>query len=280
MKDCYLIVNEEKDKGFAFTESITGYLKERGVSAVSRRITRDEEISFEGEEKPDCIITLGGDGTFIQAASHAAAREIPMLGVNLGNLGYLTEVERENVFPALDRLIAEDYGIENRMMLRGSYSSADGREKVRFALNDIVISRYGKIRAVRYELYVNNRLLNSYDADGIIVSTPTGSTGYSLSAGGPIVEPTARLILVNPICPHTLNTRAIVLSPDDVIKVRVLGGRFSQEYEACVSCDGGETDTLRESAEVLICCADIEAKLIKLREESFLDILSRKIKDR
>ena len=225
------------------------------------------------------MITLGGDGTFIQAASHAARAGIPMLGVNLGNVGYLTEVEKDHIFPALDKLIAGRYGIESRMMLKGTYRNAEGA-KEKLALNDIVISRYGSLRAIRYELYVNNRLLNSYDADGMILSTPTGSTGYNLSAGGPIVEPTARLILVNPICPHTLNTRAIVLSADDTIRVRVVGGRFPQEFEAGVSSDGAGFDKLKALDEVTVSSAQAEAKMIRFGQESFLDILSRKMKDR
>ncbi len=280
MKYIQIIVNEEKDEGLVLTGSIKEYLKKRGTEAESRLVTRNEVLCFDTGRLPECVITLGGDGTFIQAASKAAESGIPIFGINLGNVGYLTEVERDNIYPALDRLLEGRYMTENRMMLKGSCITEDSVEESRLALNDIVISRHGSLRAVRYELFVNNRLLNTYDADGMIVSTPTGSTGYNLSAGGPIVEPTARMILVNPICPHTLNTRAIVLSADDTVRVRTVGGRFPQEYEAEVSYDGGRTARLKPCQEVTISCASVEAKLIRLGEESFLDILSRKMKDR
>ncbi len=280
VKYIQIIVNEEKDEGLVLTGAITEYLKKRGAEAQSRLVRRNDVLSFDPEKLPECIITLGGDGTFIQAACNAAESGIPIFGINLGNVGYLTEVERDNIYPALDRLLEGRFVTENRMMLRGSCVFGEKGEEFRLALNDIVISRHGSLRAVRYELYVNNRLLNTYDADGMIVSTPTGSTGYNLSAGGPIVEPTARLILINPVCPHTLNTRAIVLSADDTVRVRVVGGRFPQEYEAEVSYDGGRSGLLKSLQEVNISCASVEARLIRLGEESFLDILSRKMRDR
>lgn len=280
MKKIHLVINEEKDRERRLVTQIRDYLLARGVSCTEESINRDDTACGLSEDlhDTDCVLTLGGDGTFIQVASKTAGSNIPMLGVNLGKTGYLTEVEQENVLPALERILAGQYLIENRMMLTGTYTDETGAAKERFALNDIVISRYGSFRAVRYELYVNNCLLNSYDADGMIISTPTGSTGYNLSAGGPIVKPTARLILVNPVCPHTLNTRAIVLSSEDVIRVRVIGGRFGQEFEAGVSCDGGRTDRLRAAQEVTVCRAEVETRLIRLKEESFLDTLSRKMK--
>ena len=280
VKNIQIIVNEEKDEGLVLTGSITEYLKKRGIEAKSRMVSRNEVLAFDREHPVECLITLGGDGTFIQAACKAAESGIPIFGINLGNVGYLTEVEKDNIFPALDRLLEGRYVTENRMMLSGTCTSDETGEEPKLALNDIVISRHGSLRAVRYELFVNNRLLNTYDADGMIVSTPTGSTGYNLSAGGPIVEPTARMILVNPICPHTLNTRAIVLSADDTVRVRVVGGRFPQEYEAEVSFDGGRTKMLGPRQEVTVSCATVEARFIRLGEESFLDILSRKMRDR
>ncbi|MCR4655744.1 MAG: NAD(+)/NADH kinase [Lachnospiraceae bacterium] len=306
MKKYLILVNDEKDKGFQLTRSISAYLSDRGAECSYMKISRNESLCLmDGKESPDCVITLGGDGTFVQAASHKELISVPMLGINLGNMGYLAEVEKDHIFPSLDRLLKGDYKIESRMMLKGAYFSGmnDGtsghgsgkenmpeiegkddslkkEEKNRLALNDIVITRYGSLRAVRYELYVNGRLLNTYDADGIIISTPTGSTGYSLSAGGPIVEPTARLILINPICPHTLNTRAIVLDSGDSVRVKVAGRGFSPEHEALVCFDGGSTELLKPFDEVEVTCADVEAKLIKLREESFLDILSKKMRDK
>ncbi|MBQ7564794.1 MAG: NAD(+)/NADH kinase [Lachnospiraceae bacterium] len=277
MKKIHIVVNDEKDKELKVAGRILGFLEARNVKCSLERIRRDESQRKPYEADIDCIITLGGDGTFIQVASGAAGSNIPMLGVNLGTTGYLTEVEKDGIEPALERLLASDFEIENRMMLSGEFRGTEAGEKQHYALNDVVISRIGSLRAVSFELIVNDRKLNTYDADGMIVATPTGSTGYSLSAGGPIVEPTARLIVVNPICPHTLNTRAIVLSAEDTVRIRVLGGRSPQEYEAGVSCDGGRMAKLGVGSEVEICCAEVETRLIRLGKESFLDLLSRKL---
>lgn len=136
-------------------------------------------------EDTQCILVLGGDGTLLQAARDVVHREIPMLGINLGTLGFLAEVDKQSVYAALDKLKEDDYEIEERMMLTGTVWRDDkivGRD---VALNDIVIGRDGHLRVVRFKNYVNNVYLNSYNADGIIISTPTGSTGYSLSCGGP-----------------------------------------------------------------------------------------------
>ena len=139
----------------------------------------------------DCAVVIGGDGTLILAARELLQREVPILGVNMGTLGYLTEVEVQNLFPALDQLLEGSYTVENRMMLSGTVK--DFRTDVAF--NDIVVTRSENLHIVRLNLYVNGVYLTSYQADGLIISTPTGSTAYNLSAGGPIVEPTASLIL-------------------------------------------------------------------------------------
>ena len=148
-------------------------------------------------------------------------KEIPLLGINLGNLGFLAEVNQTSLYSALDQLMADDYEVEERMMLEGRVYR--GRKLIGqdIALNDIVIGRDGHLRVVRFKNYVNDVYLNSYNADGIIISTPTGSTGYSLSAGGPIVSPNAAMTIMTPIAPHTLNTRSIIFPAQDVITVEI-----------------------------------------------------------
>ena len=148
----------------------------------------------------ECAIVLGGDGTLIRAARELKNHSIPLLGVNMGTLGYLAEVELPNYKEALCYLFEQTPDIENRMMMHGRYSGCKSEENV--AMNDIVITRDGTLRIVHFNVYVNGMLLSSYQADGIIVSTPTGSTGYNLSAGGPVVEPTASMFVITPICSH------------------------------------------------------------------------------
>ncbi|MCR4922551.1 MAG: NAD(+)/NADH kinase [Lachnospiraceae bacterium] len=280
MKRFHIVVNAAKDPGLTVTKKITGFLQEQGLYCDYETINRNDPYNKALNKNAflaECLLVLGGDGTFIQVAGKIAGTDIPMLGINLGNVGYLAETEREDILEALNSLIDDNYDIEDRMMLSGKYTS-EGERKIQYALNDIVISRCESLRTIKYEIYVNDRLLNSYNADGIIISTPTGSTGYNLSAGGPIVEPVAELLLLNPICPHTLNTRAVILSARDEIRIRVIKGKYKKEFEAAASFDGGNEIFLRASEDVLIKKADVRTRIIKLRKESFLNILSRKMR--
>ena len=189
-------------------------------------------------------------------------------------MGYLADVELKDFREALDRLFDGQPEIEERMMLEGSFEG----QKEDVALNDIVVCRKGELRVIHFRLYVNGALLNSYEADGIIISTPTGSTAYNLSAGGPIVEPTASLIVITPICSHALNTSSIVLSPEDEIVVEIGRGRDNAEQEVIVSFDGADTRVLRTGERVEIRRAKASTKFIKLSKVSFLETLRRKMK--
>lgn len=163
---------------------------------------------------------------------------IPLLGINLGTLGFLAEVDRQSVYQALDKLMRGDYEVEERMMLSGTVYRGNQVIGSDLALNDIVIGREGPLRVVRFKNFVNNEYLNSYNADGIILSTPTGSTGYSLSVGGPIVSPSGTMIIMTPIAPHTLNSRSIVFPAEDVITVEVGKGRHEDQEKAVAAFDG------------------------------------------
>lgn len=185
-------------------------------------------------EGTQCILVLGGDGTLLQAARDVVYRKIPMLGINLGTLGFLAEVDRQSIHAALDKLIADDYEIEERMMLTGTVWHGDKIIGQDIALNDIVIGREGPLRVVRFKNYVNDVYLNSYNADGIIIATPTGSTGYSLSCGGPIVSPNAAMTLMTPIAPHTLNTRSIIFPEEGCYYSRA--GRRPQAGSGTGAC--------------------------------------------
>ena len=205
MDKFYIITNSDKDKDLEFTGQIVEYLKANGRKCMVQQAERKQEGAYHYTnpalipEDTECILVLGGDGTLLQAARDVVHREIPMLGVNLGTLGFLAEVDKQSVYSALDKLMEDDYEIEERMMLTGTVwrdGKIIGRD---VALNDIVIGRDGHLRVVRFKNYVNDVYLNSYNADGIIISTPTGSTGYSLSCGGPIVAPNGSMTLMTPI---------------------------------------------------------------------------------
>ena len=201
-------------------------------------------------------------------------RDIPVLGINMGTLGYLTEVELNHIDEAIEKVVNGEYSLEERMMLEGEFQNGDSN----VALNDIVVSRKGALRVIHFRLFVNGELLNSYKADGIILSTPTGSTAYNLSAGGPIVEPTASLIVITPICSHALNTSSIVLSSEDEIMIEIGEGRNSSVEEVSVAFDGADMVTLFTGDRMKIHKACACTKIMKLSKVSFLEIMRRKMK--
>ena len=278
MKHFLVIANKAKDPERRYTDRILSYLRERGAQADCR-INERETDTVRVPEGIECAIVLGGDGTLLKAAGDLMEREIPLLGVNLGTLGYLAEVEIGSIEPALDKLLCGDYTKEARMMLSGGVFR-EGKCVVRdYALNDIVISRRGSLQVLHFHIYVNGRFLNGYVADGMIVATPTGSTGYNMSAGGPIVEPGASLLLLTPICPHTLNTRSIVLAPDDEIRIEIPRGKDGQRQTVEASYDGSHKVRLQTDDSIVIRRADKTTGILKLNTESFLTVLHKKMSE-
>lgn len=277
MKQFYLITNEGKDPEGIYTGKIAEYIKKHGGEAVCV----DGEKFSNGQipdQSVDCILVLGGDGTLLRAARNMMDNDIPLLGINLGTLGYLAEVESTNLEAALDQLLREDFTREERMMLEGKVEK-QGNFEGNFALNDIVISRCGSLQILTFHIFVNGQFLNSYSADGIIVATPTGSTGYNMSAGGPIVEPCARLLLMTPICPHTLNTRSIILAPEDEIRIEIPEGRDGQLQTVEANFDGSHKIVLQTGDSIVIKKADKTTGILKLNTESFLSVLHKKMSE-
>lgn len=281
MKHFYIITNQIKDPGLQTTEWIRSYLEERKVSCEVH-VQEDCHGLYYTDSKAippetDCILVLGGDGTLLEAARDTAVLGIPLIGVNLGTLGYLAEVERCNLAEALDRLCAGDYQIDKRMMLEGRVLSEQGDDVMNYALNDVVISRNGPLQVIHFHIFVNGHFLKGYSADGIIVSTPTGSTGYNMSAGGPIVEPHAKLMVITPICPHTLNTRSIVLSPEDRIEIEIEPSRNGRSQEVQANFDGSHSIPMKTGDRIVIQKAEKTTSIIKLSNVSFLEVLHRKM---
>ena len=284
MEHFYIIANSEKPESVTLRDKIVGYLNRRGKTCSYQENAQPSEnhaYSFTDParvpEDIDAVLVLGGDGTVIQAARDLARRDVPFLGINVGTLGYLTEVEASEYGQALDTLIRGEYYLEKRMMLCGEVFTEEGKTYAGKALNDIVISRQGVLRVVNFQIFVNGRYLNSYNAEGMIISTPTGSTGYNLSAGGPIVEPGAEMLLITPICPHTLNARSIVLSGHDQVEIVIGPGRKMEKDRAVATFDGDTEIGLVSGERVKIRRSIHATKLIKLNDQSFLEVLSRKL---
>ena len=284
MDKFFIITNDLKDKNMRLTGKITAYLRERGRTCLVRngcrenpgagyRYTNPEEVP----DDMDCVLVLGGDGTLLRAARDLVKKEIPLLGVNLGTLGYLAEIDEHTLLPALDCLMADQYTEERRMMLQGRVYRKGEILVEDIALNDIVISREGPRRVVRFCNYVNGEFLNSYNADGIIISTPTGSTGYSLSAGGPIISPEASLMVMTPLAPHALNTRSIVFPAGDSIAVEIGPGRDGRKEQGMASFDGGASCVMETGDRIVIERAVQDTRIIKISNISFLETLRKKM---
>ncbi len=280
MKHFLIYTNRHKDKGMAMTGRIRQYLEERGQRCTV--IVKEEGEGLEDAIPQDayCMIVLGGDGTMLQAAWDAKKLHIPLIGVNMGTLGYMTEIEADGLTDALDKLMEGSFETESRMMLNGRIYGREGGFQEDWALNDVVISRSGPLQIIKLNIYVNGQFLYDYSADGMIVTTPTGSTGYNLSAGGPIVEPRARLILLTPICPHSLNARSIVLSAQDVIQVEVPPGRDGGEQLVEANFDGAHTVQMRTGDRIRIAVSEKTTEIIQINRVSFLEVLRRKMSER
>ncbi len=283
MNRFFVITNESRDPGAEIAQQIAGYLRSKGCICDHVSIERDsdpqsEEIVRIRELSDDieAVLVLGGDGTFIQCAGLLAPRNIPMIGVNLGHLGYLAEVEKEKITPALDRLINDDYEIVDRMLLSGT-PVIDGKSLGGYyAVNDIVVKTAGS-SVGSFTIEVNGTYLTTISGDGVIVATPTGSTAYNMSAGGPIIEPGSSMIVVTPICPLEVVSRSVVLSAADTVVIRLSRPAGRRIRGTGVYFDGAVEMPLSNEDEVVIKRAEASIKLIKLNRESFLEVLSRKM---
>jgi len=287
MKRFYLVVNEEKQEARKAASVVAEYLLHHGCDCLRWGLKRpdaaqhqvtDQYRYTDGTRIPpetECVIVLGGDGTLIQAARDLAGRNLPLFGINMGHLGYLTQVSREEeIIPALEALTENRYSLELRMMLRGRIISGDRVIAEDIALNDIILSRSG-LYTLKFRLYVNGQLLNDYSADGMIVATPTGSTAYNLSAGGPIAVPDSSMLILTPICPHTLNSRSFVLSCESRIALEMSGER---EVEQFVSFDGDTLVPLKNGDRIEIERSEVTTTLVQLKKLSFMDNIRNKMK--
>lgn len=271
----YILTNTSKDPDHSFTRGVMDYLRKSGCMCEEVH-TWQEQIS--DQAGPDltgaCLLVLGGDGTVLDAAARLKGLTLPVFAINLGTLGYLAEVERSGWKEALDKLIRDDYELADRMMLEGAQR---GKENTAYALNDVVISRSGSLRLISINIYVDGQFLNTINADGVIVATPTGSTAYNLSAGGPIVEPTGDIIVITPICSQSMYARSLVFSASDLITLEVAHSSHGDDNEAEASFDGRRMMILREGDRIEIRKSERFIRMIKISRQSFLQTLHKKL---
>lgn len=273
MKTFFLVLNNSKDGVIQYADTLEKALKARGAKCLHSIGYLDMSSVPKDTE---CIISLGGDGTIMRVARDIAGTNMAILGINMGHLGYLTSVSKEDDIENLvTDLIEGNYSIEKRMILQAYALKSGIATKKYLAINELVVTRILTGKTIQCKIKVNNEYLNLYNSDGIIISTPTGSTAYNLSAGGPIVETRAKVFILTPICPHALNLRSIVLSSDSVIDIEIIG---NNNLEQVAVFDGENTISLSTGDHIIIKEAKTKINFIKLNKNSFMDNLRNKMR--
>ena len=275
-----LVANPDKPAAPALVRKALGLLEARGcqvltdaATAASAKLPRpvcatDAELAA----CTDLLLVLGGDGTMLRVARETAGRNTPILGVNLGALGFLTAASARGLARTLDQVWAGECVVESRSLIQATGQFAEGR-MAELALNDFVITRGAVPRLIELEVRVNGDVLTSYRGDGLIVSSPTGSTAYSLAAGGAVVSPQAEVFALTPICPHTLSNRSVIVRLDARIEVRLL----SQRVETSLAADGLVRTRMAAGETVVIRRSRHSTHLVRLPGSSFFDTLRQKL---
>ncbi len=271
MKHFYLHSNQLRDEGYVLRSQVERCLTDGGAVCY---------CSDDYDRPPadtECVIVMGGDGTMLRTVRRFTDLDVKFIGINTGHIGYLAAGGVSSIPQIAESLLNDDFVTETRMEIYARVMH-EGRSIARHrALNEILVGRSYSGKIVSLNVYLNGQMLTSYRADGLLVATPTGSTAYSFSAGGPIVEPTARLFVMTPIASHSLNNRSIILSPEDKISVEVVGKPGSSHNDYVVSFDGDKKVQLQPDDRVEIAEANCSITLIKLKERSFVETLRSKI---
>lgn len=285
MRRFCIITNSDKAANYEMANNIVKYIEENGGQCIIMENKMSTSVNIrhftdvaQMPEDVECAIVLGGDGTMIQAAIDLVHRDIPIIGVNTGNLGFLTEVDKQNIEPALERLLRDDFTIESRIMLKETeyFRQPDSKSSC-YALNDIVVSKRGSGRLITVKVYLNDELADIYRADGLIISTPTGSTGYNLSAGGPVLVPHLHATIVTPICAHSLNKRSLIVDAEDKITLEIGQTKDVGEDLATVMADGRNVGDVSTGDRLVIQVPGARTKLIKLSGIGFYERMREKL---
>ncbi len=283
MKKVYIFPNKKKDTGLKYTREVVHFLQKQGI-AVYGDADWIEEVDgvslLEPEEKSsmDLAVILGGDGTILMAAHFLLQTGVPILGINLGTLGYMAEVEPESINQALCKLLDGQYRIEERMILEGVLTNLEtGQVRTVHAVNDFSLHRSDMAGVLDIRTYIDDIMVENFRADGVIVCTPNGSTAYNFSAGGPIVSPRARNIVLTPLCNHSILDRSIVLTGEDKLSLEV--GRREDDCHPLLNVDGVEKIRLEGAARFDVRACDLTFPLIRVSNMNFFEVLRTKMND-
>ena len=281
MKKIGLIPNIEKDNNFEITKRLVQYLlKKNCIPQLSLQVAKLTQLEMYGREEEeiyadsDFLISLGGDGTLLGVGRKASKYNTPILGVNLGTLGFLTTEEKNKAENAIDKVLEGNYKLEDRIMLETSIIIKENKKKKIIALNDICITRGLMCKILEFKLFINEEYVDTLRADGVIICTPTGSTAYNLSAGGPVLKADTSMVCITPIASHTLTSRPIVISAEDVITVEI---NAKDGNEFAINGDGQENYILSGKHSIEILKADTCVTIIKTNTQSFYHVLRYKL---
>ena len=280
MKHIGILIKPGFTEAKALLQQLVPWLKSRGLIPLLDPLAAElvgEASSYPKREMAalaDLLVVLGGDGTMLAAARLLEGRTTPILGVNTGGLGFLTEVTPDEIYKALESILENAYTVEERLMLRSRITRHGQQVGGASVLNDVVLSKGTLTRMVQMEIRINRQFVTGLRGDGLIISTPTGSTAYSLSSGGPILNPAVHAVILTPICPHTLTNRPIVIPQDARIEVFI----SSREEGAMATFDGQVGISLRHEDMIEVSASDHYAKLIRFPERTFYEVLRKKLK--
>lgn len=274
-----LVTNPEKQEAKAVAEYIVEWAAKSGIHLFKGdtldSCLNDTVLSTGKPPELDCVLVLGGDGTFLSVARRLAPLGIPLLGINLGHLGFLTAIELSELHDGLEAFARQDIALENRMMLEAEVKGKGSTPKMFYALNDMVITKGAFSRMIRLRVTVSGQYVDTFPADGVIVSSPTGSTAYCLSAGGPIVTPELEAMILTPICPHNLYSRPMVISPKESISISMV----TQDVEAMLTVDGQQGVVLKKEDVVTVRKAPFYTRLVRLKGRTFFAVLKEKLQE-
>jgi NAD+ kinase len=279
MKTIGIISKPGKPEPPEILRELVPWLEKRGVTVLIDRdsagaIGRDGCQRSEIPDLVEVLIVLGGDGSMLSAARLVAEKGIPILGVNLGGLGFITEVKRTEIYTAMEKIIQGECSIEERMMLQANIIRHGEKIAAYTALNDVVITKGALARIIDLETFIGGSYVSVYKSDGLIISTPTGSTAYNLSAGGPIIHPAHDCIVITPICPHTLTNRPIVISGESLVEVRLK----SDSEDVFLTMDGQVGFSLRMDDRIEISKSPHKTRLLLPCERDYFQVLREKLK--
>ena len=277
-----IIPNLTREKAFAVTEDICSVLNNSGMKfafdiSLKKFFSHIENALFLSEEElmsfSDTLVSVGGDGTVLKAAKKAAVYGKKIIGVNAGHLAYLCDINADET-ALLSKLNDDEYSLKERMLLWAGEYSGNRLVNSDICVNDIVFARGAEIELTKLKIKANGKPIANYSADGVILATPTGSTAYSMSAGGSVTEPTLEAILLTPICPHSLFLRPYIFGADTEFEITLSDNSDDAVY---FSCDGEKSRELKKGGSVIIKKADIKAEFISIKSDNFIDVLNKKI---